>query len=275
MSFQKYLIEAGFARARRIMMGDVPHINTVGIMTAHNPAYRDEFADDSNKERNRHLWDHLRTAGYGPAKMKGKYGRWEDSFLIPHITKDDIITLGRRYGQEAVIWGEKKIDDNGNPYFLFHWVGFDEEGNASINPADSKPVSLSSFADIQKRKDFFSQIGSRKFIIPFDPDKYAGAKPGEKYGTIKLPTPEEEDEERKKVESHIPLFENPFFDLIPSSGPEVTYFREKLPQDDEVQELLAEIDKRHERMLVTEYKSCWIARCGMQNALKKLVERLT
>lgn len=276
MSFQEYLVEAGFARARRMMMGDVPHINSVGIMTAVNPGFPDEFKDMNNKDRNRHLWHHLRVANYGPAKMKGKFGRWEDSFLIPHITKDDIIELGRRYGQEVVIWGEKKIDDNRNPYFLFHWVEFDENGNFHIDPQKSRPVSVSSFEDIQNRKDFFSMIAGRKFAIPFDPeDPYHGAKPGEKYGTIKMPTPEEEDEIRKKIESFVPLFENPFFDVIPSHGPEVTYFRDKLPEDEKVTELVEEIDRRHERMLNTEHKSSWIARGGMQTAMHKLVDRLT
>jgi hypothetical protein len=274
MGFQKYLIESGFARARRMLMGDVPHIDTMGIMTAQNPRYKTVLEKPSNKDINKHLWDHLRTASYGPIKMKGKFeGFWEDSFLIPHIAKEEMEVLGRRYGQAVVIWGEKKVDDNNNPYFNFEWIEFDENGNAKIT--QTKPISVSSFEDIQNRPDMFSMIKGRKFTIPFWDDPYAKAVPGEKYGTIQFPD-EDEIEALRKAESYIvPFFENPFYDAVPLENyPEPTYYSEKLPQDDETVELIETIQKNQQEIKELEGKNRWYARIKMHRALTQLVEHL-
>jgi len=279
MSFEKFIAESGFARARRMMMGDVPHIDSLGIMTAQNPRYKTTLdkkdGKPSNKDLNKHLWDHLRTAGYGPIKTKGKFeGMWEDSFLIPHIAKDEMEVLGRRYGQAVVIWGEKKIADNGNPYFNFEWIEFDEDGNAETT--QTRPVSVASFEDIQKRADMFSMIKGRKFVIPFWDDPYAKHVPGEKYGTVRLPDEEELAAMRKAEAYVVPFFENPFYDAIPLPHyPEPTYFSEKLPQDDETLELIETIQKHQQEIKELEGKNRWYARIKMNRALSKLWEHLT
>jgi hypothetical protein len=280
MKFGDYMIESGFARARRMMMGDVPYIDTVGIMTAQNPRYPtvlDGKGDErpTNKDLNKHLWDHLRTGSYGPIKMKGKFeGMWEDSFLIPHITKDEMEVLGRRYGQAVVIWAEKKTDENDNPYFNFEWIEFDENGDAETT--QTRPISVSSFEDVQNRTDMFSIIKGRKFTIPFWDDPYHKHEPGEEYGTIKLPD-EDDLEAARKAESYvIPFFENPFYDAIPLENyPEPTYYSDKLPQDDKVQELIEAIQKNQQEIKESEGKHRWYARIRMHRALTELVEYLT
>jgi hypothetical protein len=117
-------------------------------------------------------------------------------------------------------------------------------------------------------------IKGRKFIIPFWDDPYAKHVPGERYGTIRLPTPEEEEESRRAEAYVIPLFEDPFYDLIFSGDrPEVTYFSEKL--DKAPVELIQEVQDCQERISESTGKSRWIARGKLYRALDELVRVLT
>ena len=159
--------EAKFSHIRQIMMGVIPRINTVGILTAQNPDGKP--ADREFNEKNmKALERDLRGMNYGFHKIQGKFGSDEDSFLVPNMSREDVAALGIKYGQEAVIWGEKMMDDNDNPFFRFSYI----EGDDTVQNRD---VSLSG-AEVQSRDDYFSQVKGRKFFIPFFDDAYEGAK---------------------------------------------------------------------------------------------------
>src|SRR5688572_22687232 len=89
------MMESGFARVRRIMFGDVPNIRTIGIVTAQNPYGQrpwpgnDIESGRENRGRNQSLEEYLRTRNLGPIKVKGKFGLYEDSFLVPNIPKKE------------------------------------------------------------------------------------------------------------------------------------------------------------------------------------------
>ncbi len=159
--------EAKFSHIRQIMMGVIPRINTVGILTAENPDGKP--ADRKFNERNmKALERDLRGMNYGFHKIQGKFGSDEDSLLVPNMSREDVAALGIKYGQEAVIWGEKLTDDNDDPFFRFSYI----EGDDTVQNRD---VSLSG-AEVQSRDDYFSQVKGRKFFIPFFDDAYEGAK---------------------------------------------------------------------------------------------------
>jgi len=98
---KKSLMESGFARVRRIMFGDVPDVRTIGIVTAQNPDGQrpwpgnDIESSRENREQNKSLEQYLRTRNLGPIKVKGKFGVQEDSFLIPNISKEELVNIGR------------------------------------------------------------------------------------------------------------------------------------------------------------------------------------
>tara|TARA_R110000744_G_scaffold5421_7_gene19164 strand:+ start:657 stop:1436 length:780 start_codon:yes stop_codon:yes gene_type:complete len=159
--------EAKFSHIRQIMMGVIPSIDKVGILTAENPGAIavDRAANKANMEE---LENDIRLRNYGPHKIRGKFGTDERSFLVPNMTREEAVALGIKYGQEAVIWGEKMTDDNDDPFFRFSYI----EGDDTIQNRD---VSLSG-GDVQARDDYFSQSKGRKFFIPFFDDAYEGAK---------------------------------------------------------------------------------------------------
>ena len=117
-TFEQTLLEHGFARVIRILWGDVPNVKRIGIMTANNPQYK-QLSQKENESRNRQLMAWLRTSGFGPIKIKGKFtqsdeGKEEDSLLIPHIRRDILLSWARHkdVDQGAVIWGQKKEDED-------------------------------------------------------------------------------------------------------------------------------------------------------------------
>ena len=88
--------EAKFSHIRQIMMGVIPRINTVGILTAQNPDGKPadrKFNEKSMKALERDL----RGMNYGYHKIQGKFGSDEDSFLVPNMSREDVAALGIKY----------------------------------------------------------------------------------------------------------------------------------------------------------------------------------
>lgn len=165
-STKKNIKESGFSRVRGMMMGMVPSVNTIGIMTAENP---DAMATPAkrNKQLNKSLMKALRQMNYGPIPIGGSFGQKENSFLIPNISRDELGKLGVEFGQEAVIWAEKQKGKEG-PFMRWEYM----EG---MNTVQTREVSLGG-SGVQDKEDYYSEKDGRKFIIPFFDDDYEGAK---------------------------------------------------------------------------------------------------
>ena len=136
------------------------NIKTIGMVTAENPMGQ-QVTPEENKERNEKLESALRQMNLGYRKIRGKFGNYENSFLIPNIKKEEIIELGNRFEQKSVIWGERVQDK-----FVFSYI----EGDTTIEQRD---VVLFG-SDVQKRDDLYSQSskGPEKFVIPFFDEDY-------------------------------------------------------------------------------------------------------
>lgn len=168
---------SGFSRVRRMMLADVPNVNTIGIMTAENPMAK-ALPPQENNKRMEELKADIRKLGLGFIPIKGKYGNVEKSLLIPNISIEDIISLGNKYEQESIIHGTKDYKED-FAYFNFKYI----EGNSTMQ---SRNISLSG-TDIQSREDFFSAVKNRKFIIPFFDDEYENKAPSKNYGSNNIP----------------------------------------------------------------------------------------
>ena len=157
---------SGFARVRRIMMGQVPSINTVGILTAENPQAK-KLSAKQNRARSQRLVRGLREMGYGPIPLKGMYGIKETSYLVPNITRKDTTDAGKAFDQESVIWASRKRTGR-KTYMNWQFI----KGNKTIQTRD---LSMSG-TDVQGRKDFFSEKKGRKFAIPFFDERFEPRK---------------------------------------------------------------------------------------------------
>ena len=148
------------------MLGQVPSVDEIGILTAENPA-----GVEATSEKNKQLMDDLkktlRGMKVGYTDVGGSFGGPEKSIFIMNISRDDVTRLGALFDQLAVIWGQKRRDEEDHPFFRFEYI----EGNSTKQTRD---VSLGDTA-IQSRDDFYSEKSGRKFVIPFFDDDYQGA----------------------------------------------------------------------------------------------------
>ena len=164
--WKNFVNEAGFSRTRQAMAGLAPRISTIAFLTAENPDGK-PASPEFNKKANKDLEQTLRNMNLGFRKVQGKFGSEENSYMVNNISKEEAVELGQKYGQEAVIYGEKQKDDDG-VYFRFDYV---ERGN-TIN---SRNVSVGGDT-AQRRDDFYSSVKGKKFFIPFFDDEYEDIK---------------------------------------------------------------------------------------------------
>mgnify|MGYP003647011379 CR=1 FL=1 len=160
------LKESGFSRIRQIMLGQVPSIDQIGILTAENPD-GEIVGVEQNEEAMKQLKQSLQGIGY--TNIGGSFGGPEKSVFINNISRDDVCSLGIEFGQESVIWGQKLRTEDGDPFFQFEYI----EG---YNTIETRDVSLGG-EKVQDRTDYYSEKRGRKFIIPFFDSKHATARP--------------------------------------------------------------------------------------------------
>lgn len=89
------------------------------FITGWNP-YSDELSIEENQKRNSWLVNILNKKGKEIFEGKGipSNDSWkpEDSFLVFGIPKKDVISIGRKFGQNAIVYGE--INDNPSLIFI-------------------------------------------------------------------------------------------------------------------------------------------------------------
>ena len=164
---KEYLKESGFSRVRQIMLGQVPSVDSVALLTAENPAGK-KASPEVNNQRMGQFKDDLSNFEIGYTDIAGKFGEKENSVMIMNISRDDTIGLGNTYGQFSVIWGQKLRDEDDEPFFRFEYI----EGSTTTQTRD---LSISG-KSVEGRKDMYSKKGGRKFVIPFFEDEYEMAK---------------------------------------------------------------------------------------------------
>lgn len=156
---------AGFSHVRRMLLGDIDSIDKLAILTAANPQAQ-MLSNRENWELMSDLEADLRQNNYGPIRVSGQYGHKEPSFIVPHMSRDEVINLGKKYNQESVIYGEKFINGEGQTAMRFDLI--DCAHNAVIS---TRCRTLGN--DIQNNVDCFTKVKGRKFNIPFFDNQYA------------------------------------------------------------------------------------------------------
>ena len=163
MEFKDFLVETSFAKIVKTLRGDIPHINQLGIMTAQNPLEQ-QYTLQNNDLRNKKLisiLDNMNLKYYSivPQMIMVKLNNIENSFMIPHISKEELINLGAQFGQMAVIWGEKQTNDE-KSYVRFEYID---------TPEKEMPINPTSY-----RTSYTSDIVISepcRFMIPFSKRK--------------------------------------------------------------------------------------------------------
>ncbi len=166
---QQPIVESSYSQIMNVVRGQRDSIYQFGIMTAENP--RGKAADPAfNNEANKELEAELQERKYGYDKIGGQFGGVkENSFLIMNIAYHEMVELGYKFKQEAVIFATKKKDD---PFMTFIYI---DTTTPRGTMGDKKEVVLSD-ENVQSREDFYSSVSTgdkeKKFLIPFFDDGY-------------------------------------------------------------------------------------------------------
>lgn len=178
-NWRKFLKEArDFPSLIHSLAGNRENIHTIGMITAENPQGV-ETDEEQNAERNEQLMQSLKEMNLGYRKIRGKFGdednpkpeevREENSFLVPNISKDEIINLGKKYDQQSVIWGERKDDK-----FVFEYIECDTGEVTNTRDVTLHGRQKIGGKEVQQKKINYSRSrkGPEKFVVPFFADEY-------------------------------------------------------------------------------------------------------
>jgi len=165
-TFSRYIAEANFSKTMKILRGDVPHVATLAIMTANNPMNM-ALSQSKNRELNKKLKNDLKNFNYNPVRLsgglKGKFGlkKLEDSFLIPHMSLRSALDFGKKYNQQAIIWGEKKHHAERGNYIQFDFYDRDH-ADQDFRKVQSRNVAISG-EHARTKDDMFSGTKMRSY----------------------------------------------------------------------------------------------------------------
>ena len=154
MGFRDYMLKEEFFD--RIILGEVDTVSTIGIMTAENPNGR-KYVKTSNEKKNEDFLEYLNKKGYQPVQIKGKFlGKQENAYLIINISKQELIELGKRYGQDVVIFGENLGKRRGMEFYYIRNGRSVGKGRLKIDQPEN-----------QWEKNSYLSIGRQKYTISF------------------------------------------------------------------------------------------------------------
>jgi hypothetical protein len=161
---KKTLDESKYTSVANTLRGGIrKSIKTIAILTGENP-YGKKATKDYNKNANEKLEEILMSGRYGFRKVKGSYGSLENSYIVNNISLESAIALGEKFNQDSIVFGEVVGGDQEDVYMNFKMVGTDpnkpEEYQTAIGSTDV-------YVSRENAEDFYSEVGGKKFVLPF------------------------------------------------------------------------------------------------------------
>ena len=165
------------------------HPREVGIMTSQWPrAQKGARISKKNRFMLTKFKKEMIAMGYEIMEIGGRFGAPEESVLIwtnddNKSLRKDIIKMGKKYSQQAVVYGRRFISgvvdqqsgqyQDAEVYYNYEMIETNPEDASKPEwPADVYMTSATQdhvdfSAGVQMLKDYFSRIGSDKFVVPF------------------------------------------------------------------------------------------------------------
>ena len=158
----------------------------VAMITAENPPGANVNFDWDNEMMQGYLRADLNKKGYNYYPIIGDYGGLENSLMVvvkgkrDSMFKENMIQLGKKYLQDAVVVGEKMASLQPNPNIkgpkfnmVFEMIMLHptKTGKPNMNFSDYSIDDIRTKThkgpDVQGRQAFFSKAGKKKFVVPF------------------------------------------------------------------------------------------------------------
>lgn len=115
---------------------------TWAMLTAENPMAM-QVTDIENYDNNERAAVWLRSKGYNPQPIFGKYGNSENSFFVANLTREDAIEFAKEFNQESVATNEGLVYQDG-----------------SYNPKVGQEVGV-------EQDDFYSTMSTAQGLVDF------------------------------------------------------------------------------------------------------------
>lgn len=100
-----------------------------GMLTAENPDAT-QVSDAENEAANKRAEEWLRSRGYNPQRIFGKYGNSENSFFVEGLTTEDAVEFAREFSQENVATDKGLVYQDGK-------MNARQKGQETFAPADN------------------------------------------------------------------------------------------------------------------------------------------
>lgn len=100
-----------------------------GMLTAENPDTI-QVSDAENEAANKRAEEWLRSRGYNPQRIFGKYGNSENSFFVEGLTTEDAVEFAREFSQENVATDKGLVYQDGK-------MNARQKGQETFAPADN------------------------------------------------------------------------------------------------------------------------------------------
>jgi len=147
-------------------------VQRLGIMTAENPRGM-ETDKEMNIDLMKNFSGFLDKKGLQYVAIGGKYGKPENSYIIINPTMIDMVEFGKMFGQASVIYAQKMrritTDDSPAVHFRFDYIQTEPDGldKPKFDPQEYYVVESQDLIVQTEADDFYSQLGDKKFTIPF------------------------------------------------------------------------------------------------------------
>ena len=158
----------------------------VAMITAEEPPGAGSNFEWNNEQMQGYLMNDLNGKGYDYYPIVGDYGALENSLLVvvrgessPNFY-DDMVRLGKKYNQDAVIVGQKQESMQMDPmqqgpayHMEFEMISLHptKTGHPNMDPRQQSVTDrrdqTQTGPSVQGRQSFFSRAGSFKFVVPF------------------------------------------------------------------------------------------------------------
>lgn len=160
----KVINESKYSSVANTLRGGIrKSIKTIAILTGENP-FGQRADKKYNKDANKKLESILISGRYGYRKVKGSYGSLENSYIVNNISLESAISLGEKFNQDSIVFGEVTGGDKEDIYMTFKMVGTDpnkpDEYKSDLGTTDV-------FVSRNNAEDFYSEVGGKKFVLPF------------------------------------------------------------------------------------------------------------
>jgi hypothetical protein len=136
-----------------------------GMLTGENPLGK-PLTEEENQQLNKKAEEWLKSKGYKPRRITGKYGQAENSFFVPRLTKKDAIAFAKEFNQESVAHSDGMIFQDGRM-------------NPRVKSKDNFKMDQytpeSDFVSVINTKD-----GLKTFVVGYDFQKKVDSTPKKK-----------------------------------------------------------------------------------------------